>query len=608
MRGAAAITPKFETINEMLAAAAARDVALTFVNKREEDTAVPMAQIRARALSIAADLISRGVQRGDRVALVLPTSPDFVQCFFGVLCAGAVPVPLYPPIRLGRLEEYHRRTASLLQAVDATIVVTDERIRRMLGVAVESAAPRLGCITASGLGTDPAAATEVEKSSDDLALIQFSSGSTTDPKPVALTHANLLANLAMISDYTDSEGTPDPVGVTWLPLYHDMGLVGNLLLAFYTPAPLVLIPPEMFLAVPGAWLRAISRHRGTHTTAPNFAFGLCLKRISDDELDGVDLSSWKMCLNGAEPISAGQQRRFAERFAKWGFTETALTPAYGMAEASLALTFKRVHQPAGVLGVDAETLAAEGVFAPGSKELVSVGTPVAGVEIDVRSDDGVPLPPGQVGRIWVKGPNIMAGYFGRTDLTDQAIHEGRLDTGDLGFEHDGELFVCGRHKDLVIVRGANHAPQDFELALDGMAGVRTGCVIAVGFVPDGEDDEALAMLVETDQGAPPTLANDIAAQVERITRIQPVHVELLEPGTLPRTSSGKMRRREARTQWLAGTLEPPEKVSALRLLAKAASGEISHTRASFARQRAAKQKSLGPNNGGVTVEAPNESV
>jgi acyl-CoA synthetase (AMP-forming)/AMP-acid ligase II len=186
----------------------------------------------------------------------------------------------------------------------------------------------------------------------------------------------------------------------------------------------------------------------------------------------------------------------------------------------------------------------------------------------------------------------MVGYFDRTDLTDQALHDGWLDSGDLGFTHDGELFVCGRHKDIVIVRGANHAPEEFEAALDELAGVRTGCAVAVGFVPAGEDDEALAMLVETTSDAPATLADDVASRVQERTRIRPAHVELLAPGTLPRTSSGKLRRRESRTQWLAGTLAPPKKVTAARMLVKAAHGELRHARASFARHTAPKKPSV----------------
>jgi acyl-CoA synthetase (AMP-forming)/AMP-acid ligase II len=590
MRGAPAIDPKHATLNGMLAAAANSGVSLFFVNRKEEDLEVPMAHIRQHALSIAADLTARGVQKGDRVALVLPTGAEFVASLFGVLCAGAIPVPLYPPVRLGRLDEYHRKTAAMLRAVDAALVVTDERIRRFLGVAVSMSAPRLGCVTASSLGGWNSL--EVEVAGDDVALIQFSSGTTNDPKPVALTHANLLSNLASIERYLIDEGAPNRVGVTWLPLYHDMGLIGNLLSAFYMPCPLVLLPPELFVAVPGAWLRAISRHRGTVTAAPNFAFGLCLKRIRDDELEGVDLSSWRVSLNGAEAVSSAVQRRFDERFARWGLRASSLTPCYGMAEASLAVTFKPAGTSYRTLGVDAEKLAAEGVMEPGSKDLVSVGRPLAGVEVEIRDAAGASLPAGRVGHIFVRGPSVMVGYFGRTDLTDQALHDGWLDSGDLGFTYDGELFVCGRHKDIVVVRGANHAPEEFEAALDGLPGVRTGCAVAVGFVPAGEDDEALAMLVETTSGASSTLADDVAARVQERTRIRPAHVELLGPGTLPRTSSGKLRRRESRTQWLAGTLFPPKKVTAARLLVKAAHGELRHARATLARHTAPKKPSV----------------
>ncbi|HET6759135.1 MAG TPA: AMP-binding protein, partial [Propionibacteriaceae bacterium] len=206
MRGAPAVRPRYDTLNEMLAAAAQSGVDLTFVDRKEQDHAVPMARIREHALSIAADLVGRGVRKGDRVAIVLPTCPEFVECLFGVLCAGAIPVPLYPPMRLGRLDEYHQRTAAMLQAVNATLVVTDERIRRFLGVAVQICAPPLGCATASSLGSKMSI--EIPAAADDVALIQFSSGTTHNPKPVALTHANLLSNLAAIERYISDEATP----------------------------------------------------------------------------------------------------------------------------------------------------------------------------------------------------------------------------------------------------------------------------------------------------------------------------------------------------------------------------------------------------------------
>ncbi len=369
----------------------------------------------------------------------------------------------------------------------------------------------------------------------DIALIQFSSGTTHDPKPVALTHANLLHNLAAIADYFAGAGINEVIGVTWLPLYHDMGLIGNLLSAFYLRCTLVLLPPELFLAIPSAWLRAISRHRGNVTAAPNFAFGLCRKRIRDDELDGVDLTSWALCLNGAELVNAEVAREFGERFAPWGFRACAMTPVYGLAEASLAVTFRPPHAP---------VRARDGVL--------SVGRPLAGVQVEIRDADSRPLPPGQVGRIVVRAPSVMPGYFGRPDLTAQALSDGWLDCGDLGFLDGGELFVTGRSKDTIVIRGANHAPQDFETALDGLAGVRTGCAVAVGYQDAGA--EALAILAEVTPEATDDLAADIAARVLARTGIAVSHVELVEPGALPRTSSGKMRRLAARDQWLTGTL------------------------------------------------------
>ena len=589
MRGAPAIRPKHTTLIEMLDAAAQSESGLVFVDRKEQDHEVPFARIREQALSIGADLVRRGVRKGDRVALVLPTCPEFVECFFGVLCAGAIPVPLYPPLRLGKLDEFHRRTTTMMKAVDAAMVVTDERIRRFLGVAVANSAPALGCVTASGLGGPIADAVKV--GADDIAVVQFSSGTTNDPKPVALTHANLLSNLATLEHSMTADGAR-PVGVTWLPLYHDMGLIGNLLSAFYVPAKVVLLPPELFVAMPGAWLRAISRHRGTITAAPSFAFGLCLKRIHDEELEGVDLSSWSICLNGAEAVSAEAQRRFIERFGRWGFSASSFTPCYGMAEASLAVTFKAAGTSFNALGVDGDKLAADGLVEPGDKEIVSVGGPLPGMGVEIRDDHGFALPDAHVGHIFVSGPSLMAGYLGRPDLTDQALHDGWLHTGDRGFIHDGELYVCGRQKDIVIVRGANHAPEEFEAALDGLPGVRAGCAVAVGFVPPGDEDEALAMLVETTSDATDSLAHDVASRVQQHTGVLPAHVELLAPGTLPRTSSGKLRRREALTQWLTGQLAPPKKVTAARLLVQAANGELLQARAALAR-RSKNNRSVG---------------
>jgi acyl-CoA synthetase (AMP-forming)/AMP-acid ligase II len=564
--------PPFPTIPQALAAAARTAVGITLVDAKEQETFVSFTALYASARQVAGALLARGVQPGERVALVLPTGRDFLDAFFGVQLAGAVPVPLYPPVRLGRLDEYVRGTARMLQLVQAVAVLTDRRVKLLLGQAVELARPRLGAPTVSGL-RDDGLSDERGSHAEGLGLIQFSSGSTVDPKPVALSHHNLMTQCSALKTVLDERG-PHQVGVSWLPLYHDMGLIGCLLLAVYYPGSLVLLPPEAFLARPAIWLRAIARHRGTISPAPNFAYGLCLKRIADEELAGVDLSCWSHALNGAEPVSPETARRFCERFAPFGFNPSAMMPVYGLSEASLALTFTSSLAPVRTLAVDPLALSTTGEVSPGARELVSVGRPVAGAELDVRLEDGTGARERQVGRIWARGPFVMEGYFGNPDATARARVDGWLDTGDLGFVEGGELFISGRAKDLVIIRGANHPPQEFEECLEQLEGVRTGCAIAVGYVPEGATDEHLLLLVETAGEPPADLATRVSAAVLERTGVKAHQVVLLSPGTLPRTSSGKLRRGLALAQWLEGSLQGPRKVNALTMTAALAKSAV----------------------------------
>jgi acyl-CoA synthetase (AMP-forming)/AMP-acid ligase II len=572
MNGAPAPASRFRTVPEALASAAASDASLTFVNEREEDTVLAWSAVRTRARRFAAALRREGVRPGDRVAIVLPTSPSFADAFFGAVLAGAVPVPLYPPVRLGRMAEYHRSTARLLDACGARMVVSDGRVRLLLGPAVAQARPELGLRLAGELLERAPAETEVDADPSSLALIQFSSGSTVDPKPVALTHRNLMAQTAILHALMRPLPGTRELGVSWLPLYHDMGLIGALLSAIYYPGTLVLLPPEAFLVRPALWLRTISRFRATISPAPNFAYGLCLKRIRDRELRGVDLSSWTHALNGAEPISAELMERFVDRFAPYGFDPAALRPVYGLSEASLAVTFTPRRSPLRAAGIDSEHLARAGEVRPGTRAVVSVGAPVPGVEIELRGLDGAPVSEGQVGRIWTRGPSVMQGYFAREEATADALRDGWLDTGDLGFELDGELYVCGRAKDVVIIRGANHSPQEFEECLEQVDGVRAGCVVALGFVPESSSGEELLILAERSGPADATLAERIRTAIAERTSIRPHTVEILEPGTLPRTSSGKLRRQEALRRYLAAELAPPAPVSATRLAAQLVRG------------------------------------
>jgi acyl-CoA synthetase (AMP-forming)/AMP-acid ligase II len=578
MRGVPLPAVRYATVTEMLADAARTRMGLTFVDAQERETPLSWAEVYRRARRTAAGLARMGVGVGERVAILLPTSPGFMDAFFGALLAGAVPVPLYPPVRLGRLEEYHRTTARMLEVTGACVVLTDAKVRLLLGPSVEAARPRLGCRTVEEVsrGEEELA---VAGSPEALGLIQFSSGSTVDPKPVALSHAALLAQVAALEVAMPLPPGVPRVGVSWLPLYHDMGLIGCVLSALHYPGHLVLLPPEAFLARPALWLRALSRHKGFISPAPNFAYGLCLKRVKDAELEGVDLSGWKHALNGAEPVSAETLRRFTERFGKYGFSPGALRPVYGLSEASLAVTFPPAGRGPRVLGVDGDVLAREGKVVEGPRPYVSVGQPVAGFEVEVRDGLGHALEERRVGRVFARGPSLMSGYFNNPEATARALDpDGWLDTGDMGFVADGELYLTGRAKDLVIIRGANHAPQSFEEQANTVEGVRTGCVVAVGFTPPGEQDEALLLLAEHAGEALAGLEERLRAAVLAGTGVRAHTVKVLEPGTLPRTSSGKLRRSEALRRYLAGELQPPKRVGAVGMAVEVAKSALAMAR------------------------------
>ncbi len=558
------------TLGELLLAAdGVTDSGLRLLDGRGRATRVSWAELVRSAGRTAGRLAAAGVEPGDRVALVYPTGRGFFDAFFGCVMAGAVPVPLYPPVRLGRLDEYHRRTAGMLDAVAVRMVLADRRIRRLLGETVAPAAPPLGCRQLAELPrAEPLA---VASEPEALALVQFSSGTTLAPKPVMLSHRALLAQTRLLNGFWPDQGELRHSGVSWLPLYHDMGLIGCVLPALERRTDLTLIGPERFVAEPAVWLRAISRYRATVSPAPNFAYGLCVEKIRDEQLAGVDLSSWRVALNGAEAVSPEVLRQFAERFAPWGFRRQALTPVYGLSEAALAVTFSALDGPFVGRRFDRQALYGRGeaVARDDGVELVSVGRPLPGFELSLRAPDGQPVADGRTGRLWVRGPSLMAGYFGRPDDTAEVLVDGWLDTGDQGFVDGGELFLTGRVKDLIIVRGRNHAPEEIEYAVYGLPGVRTGCTAAVAYLPEGGEREELLLLVELR----PAADGDLRRELPELCRQRVLaaaglaldRVVLLEPGTLPRTSSGKIRRQDALRRYRDGRLAPPAAVNVVTL-------------------------------------------
>jgi acyl-CoA synthetase (AMP-forming)/AMP-acid ligase II len=442
----------------------------------------------------------------------------------------------------------------------------------VIGSMIERAAPPLGLIPAAdlrGLGSTSVGST-TDVVPESLAMVQFSSGTTVEPKPVALSHRAVMAQATILLELMEHYPEVESGAVSWLPLYHDMGLIGCVFPALVKGAPLTLLGPELFLARPATWLRAISRAGAMVSAAPNFAYSLCVERIDDDELADVDLSRWRIALNGAETVSADVMRRFTDRFAPFGFRPEALTPVYGLSEAALAVTFSDIDRPFRVARFDAERLAAEGraVETADGSEYVSVGRALDGMAIELRADDGTALGPGNVGRLHVRSPSIMDGYLGRPDATAEVLVDGWLDTGDLGFGHDGELYLTGRAKDVLIIRGRNHAPQSVERAVDAVEGVRAGCSIAVTSAESGEATERLIVFVERarDSSRPEReLAAECGRAILGATGLSAEEVVILPAGTLPRTSSGKLRRAEALRQHRSGELCPPEPVNVARI-------------------------------------------
>jgi fatty-acyl-CoA synthase len=582
-----------ETLLPWLHAAGVKpDGGLRFIARDESASWVGWGEIRQRAVAVAGGLQRLGVRKGDRVALVYPTCPEFFSTFFGALLCGAVPVPLYPPVRLGRLPEYLHRTARMVERSGARLVLAAPQVRRVLGEAIALANPALGCKTIDDLPLAPF--TPVEVRSDDLALVQFSSGTTVDPKPVALTHRALVAQIASLSAFfKDTDGFRH-TGVSWLPLYHDMGLIGCIFPALARDATMTLIGPELFVTRPAIWLRTLSRYQGSISPAPSFAYSLAVTRITDAELEGVDLSSWQTALNGAESVAPGVVRAFCERFAPYGFRPEAMTPVYGLSEAALAVTFSDLAKPLHSERFERDALAKEGLAKvdESGREIVSVGRPLPGFRVRIEDPEGRELPEGRIGRVVVSGPSLMEGYLGDPEATARVLCDGWLDTGDLGFCHEGELYLTGRAKDLIILRGRNHAPEEIERAVEGVIGVRAGCVVAVSWLPEGAESEEVVLLVETAKSVRPAIREALPEACRQavvakagiaVDRVVP-----LAPGTLPRTSSGKLRRSESLRLYLAGELTPPDPVTPLRLAGAMTRSTLAFARLRMGRARKAK--------------------
>ena len=539
-----------------------------------------------------------GLRKGDRVVLICPANEDFILCFFGALRAGIVPVPIYPPLGLGQLQGYLDNTRHIVAKSGARAIVTTAQIKRLLGT-VQAAAPALEQVVAVEAIRESLEVLKPEKiGPDDIAFLQFTSGSTSRPKGVALTHANLMANAKCIME-DGLQIRPGDTGISWLPLYHDMGLIGFVLSPVVRTVPVVFLPPLLFLKRPITWFQAITRHKGTIAFAPNFAFALCVKRIKDKDLEGIDLSSWRIAGCGAEPIRPETLEAFAERFRPIGFDKNALLPSYGMAESSLAISFTELGEGMKTISVDGETLWAENTMHLVAEDdarairLVSCGPKFPHHDIQAFGPDDAekPLPEDRVGELRIKGPSVMSGYWEDAERTKESFANGWLKTGDLGFLHDGHVFICGRSKEVIIVNGRNYYPQDIEWEASRADGVRKGNVVAFGAKDNVERDrERVVVAFEcqdaTKDAEPKDLAIEKAVVVQAVRKMVQEGMSLtlddvvpLASGVLPKTSSGKLQRAKTRELYESGELyhrRAPRAADQVNVLKEAATSQLSY--------------------------------
>jgi 1-acyl-sn-glycerol-3-phosphate acyltransferase len=540
----------------------------------QTDESITYQRLWNEARTIAGGLQQRGVRARDSVALMLPTSADYFTAFFGVLLAGAIPVPLYPPARPSQIEEHIKRHAGILQNCRAVALITIEALRGV-AVALRSQAPALATIlTNDALRALAAVPTAVNVQAESTALLQYTSGSTGQPKGVILSHANLLANIAALGAALKVNGTD--TFVSWLPLYHDMGLIGAWLGTFYFGLPLVVMPPLSFLRRPVRWLQAIDRYGGTLSAAPNFAYELCLKRIADEELTGLNLRSWRIAANGAEFVMPDTLERFQRRFAPYGLQSSALTPVYGLAECAVGLTVPPLERGPLIDAVDRNSLMSSGIAQPAATHasnplrFASCGVPLPAHEIRIVDAADRPLGERCEGRLEFRGPSATQGYLDNPTASAELLHEGWLDSGDRAYRADGELYITGRIKDIIIRAGRHIHPEELEAAAGAIDGVRKGCVAVFGSSLHGAGTERVIVFAETmveQREQREQIQRQVAQRILELLGEPADEVLLVAPHTILKTSSGKIRRGACRALYEARDYRTlPRRIRPLPLL------------------------------------------
>ena len=517
--------------------------------------------LRDTAAAAGAGLRAHGLEPGQTVAIMLPTSEEFFFAFFGVLYAGAVPVPIYPPFRPAQLEDHLRRQAGILINAGATILITRPSWRSIASLLTGQVAGLKSVESVESLVrmAEPLRAHAARP--QDTALIQYTSGSTGDPKGVVLSHANLLANIRAMGDALGASASD--VFVSWLPLYHDMGLIGAWLGSLYYAAPVAILSPLHFLARPEDWLWAVHRYRATLSAAPNFAFELCLRKVDDANIAGLDLSSLRMVVNGAEAVSPATVRNFTHRFSSCGLSETAVAPVYGLAECAVGLAFPPPDRVPIIDRVERRALSERGEAARAAPddqsalEFVACGRALPGHQIRILDPVGRELEDRREGRLQFRGPSATSGYFRNPAKTQDLFVDGWLDSGDLAYTVSGDVFITGRSKDMIKRAGRNIYPHEIEEAVGDIPGIRKGCVVTFG-VPDPQaGTERVVIVAEThepDPGRREQLRRTAAEIVTAILEAPADDIVLAPPHTVLKTSSGKIRRAACRALYETGEM------------------------------------------------------
>jgi fatty-acyl-CoA synthase len=524
------------------------DRSVTFVRAGGEERVVRYPDLWLEARRRAHAMAAIGLQRGDRVALVLPEPDEFILTFIAALAGGFVAVPIYPPQTLAKMEAYGDTVRHVLAASGARVLITNDALRPMIEQHLVRGASATRVVSERDVreaeGFDGQSPEPV--SLDDLAFLQFTSGSTSSPKGVMVTHRNLSVNSHAIM-FDGLKSTPADRGVSWLPLYHDMGLIGFVIAPLYALVQVMFLPTSAFIRRPSLWLEAIHRFRGTITFAPNFAFALATRAVTEGQARSWDLSCMRALGCGAEPIQPDVLRAFMGRFAAQGLKPESILPSYGMAEATLAITFADVAAPIRTDTIDLAAMRA-GEARPATSgptmELVSCGRPFPGHDLAVMGAGGKRLGERQVGEVWLRGPSVTAGYYGDAAATEEAFGDGWLKTGDLAYQAEGELFICGRAKDLIILNGKNYYPQDIERIVSKIDGIRDGQCVAFSRFDDSGAEIAVVVAESRKQTA--GLAQAIISAVRGELGLTITEAHFIKRGTLAKTSSGKVRRRECK--------------------------------------------------------------